>query len=181
MIDYQDLLNRARAHYQVAEARSISEISMLLETFGAEVFDFARYTEELVDEFVNPGLVVAAYSISDPALLASRANEVELRLAEWPPEEDDYKYSEEEAEWNAMQDELSGMQRVIVLVEQESGDQSAVGNFRVIGFAQWLRETLWAATGVLPRDPGGPDEESHLYYEAFALFDRPDCAPAPIS
>ncbi|MEU3333136.1 hypothetical protein ACF046_14975 [Glutamicibacter creatinolyticus] len=184
MTEYQELLKTAREHYGVNDAPRVSDAAELLATFGATTFDYAKFTEDLVDEFVNPALVVAAYDISAPELLASRALPVELEMTEWPPEEDeedyDYELTKVEAQWKTIQEELSGMRRAIVLLERAEGSPAAVGNFRVVGLAQWLRETLWAATGVVPRDPGGPDQNATLYAKAFALQGRPGCEPNQI-
>ncbi len=184
MTDYQELLQAARAHYGVCAATRVSEAAALLTSLGGKTFDFARFADDLIDEYVDPARVVAAYDISDPELLASRSLPVEREMTEWPPEEDedsyDVAFTKDEELWKTIQEELSGMRRAIVLLEEADGSTGAVGNFRIIGFAQWLRETLWAATGVVPRDPGGPDQSATLYEKAFALQGRPGCEPDPI-
>ncbi|MFD5274963.1 hypothetical protein ACFWHS_13615 [Glutamicibacter sp. NPDC058337] len=185
MADYQELLQAARAHYGVCAAPRVSEAAALITTLGGKTFDYARFADDLIDEYVDPTHVVAAYDISDPELLASRSLPVEREMMEWPPEDDedcyDCEFTEEESQWNTIQEELSGMRRAIVLLEHAEGNPEAVGNFRVVGFAQWLRETLWAAIGVVPRDPGGPDPRATLYEMAFALDGRPGCEPNPLS
>lgn len=184
MTDYQELLQAARAHYGVCAAPRVSEAAALLTSLGGKTFDYSRFAGNLIDEYVDSARVVAAYDISDPELLASRSLPVEREMMEWPPEEDEDSYdvvfTKDEELWNVIQDELGGMRRAIVLLEHAEGDAGAVGNFRVAGFAQWLRESLWAATGVVPRDPGWPDESATLYEKAFAMHGRPGCEPDPI-
>ncbi|CBT75251.1 MAG TPA: hypothetical protein DEX36_01030 [Glutamicibacter sp.] len=184
MTDYQELLQATRAHYGVCAAPRVSEAAALLTSLGGKTFDYSRFAGNLIDEYVDSARVVAAYDISDPELLASRSLPVEREMMEWPPEEDediyDVVFTKDEELWNVIQDELGGMRRAIVLLEHAEGDAGAVGNFRVAGFAQWLRETLWAATGVVPRDPGWPDESATLYEKAFAMHGRPGCEPDPI-
>ncbi|WP_435300280.1 hypothetical protein [Timonella sp. A28] len=171
MTAYQKLLDQARNTYHVAEIQGIEGVAHWLKTFGAVSFDYEKYTEALFDEFVNPELVVAAYTICDPALLASRARAIEHEMKEWPPEEDEYSGLPRD-EWDTIQDELSGMQRLIVLLERTSQNNTDIGNFRVAGFGQWLRETLWAATGVLPLDSGAITKESYLFTQAYELHKR---------
>ena len=75
-------------------------------------------------------------------------------------------------------DELSTLHRLIVVIESAETSLYAVGNFRVHGLGQWLREALWAATGVLPRDPGAPAKNPYFsvalsYWPDEVIFERP--------
>ena len=75
---------------------------------------------------------------------------------------------------------METLERAIVVLETTPAHHDRVGNFRVYGAAQWLRESLWAATGIVPRDPGSPDANSLLFGEAFTLAGRAPFAAAPI-
>lgn len=147
----------------------------------AEDFDFARHQEDLTDELADPDKVAGAILISDPALLLHRATPEEREKSEWPPENDGFAYPAEAAERNAIHDELGGLQRVIVLVEGSAEDPLLVGNCRVHGLAQSLREALWTATGILPRDPRSPSEDSELFEQGLALQGRTGSQASPLS
>lgn len=173
MTAYETLLAQARDHYQVPEATTVTAVDQLLGAWGAIPFDVTPHLDSLTDEFVDCSLLAAGYTIVDPPLLQARASVVEHDNAEWPPQEaDDFDFAPEVLAWNAIQNELAGLQRLIILIELAAADPARVGNFRVHGFGQWVRESLWAATGVLPKDPGSPDESSALYRQAFALQGR---------
>lgn len=176
MREYKTLLDLAQRHFKVPSCPTVSEAIALLQGFGATAFDFDTNQETLADEFVVRRLVVGAYTIHDPRLLKERATAEELQVAELSLEESEEdsgsEYPDESAEWNKIQDELSSLQRLIIVIEHGAEDPNMVGNFRVHGFGQWLRESLWAATGVLPRDPGSPSTESVLFGRAFDLAGR---------
>ncbi|MFC0581281.1 hypothetical protein [Micrococcoides hystricis] len=152
-----------------------------MESWNALEFDATPYYDSLIDEFMIRERIVGAFSLADPQLLAARATAEEIEQAEWPPEDTDFEYPPEVAEWVTIQEELAGLQRVIILLEAAPDDVTRIANFRVHGFGQWLRECLWAATGVLPRDPGSPDHNSVLYRKAFQLQGRGNGESAPIT
>lgn len=176
MSEYETLIEKAQRHFKVASCPSVSDAIALLQGFGATAFDFETNQDTLADEFVDRRFVVGAYTIHDPRLLKERATAEELQHAEWAvkdlEDESGIEYPAESAEWDQIQDELSTLQRLIVVIEHAAEDPNMVGNFRVHGFGQWLRESLWAATGVLPRDPGSPSENSVLFGRAFELAGR---------
>lgn len=176
MSEYKNLLDQAQRQFKVPSCPSVSEAIALLKGFGATAFDFETNQETLADEFVDRRYVVGAYTIHDPYFLKERATAEELQVAEWSLEESEedsgIEYPDEDAEWNQIQDELSSLQRLIIVLEHGAEDPTKVGNFRVHGFGQWLRESLWASTGVLPRDPGATNAESVLFGRAFELAGR---------
>ncbi|MFL4478626.1 hypothetical protein ACIPUB_10180 [Paeniglutamicibacter sp. ORCA_105] len=176
MSEYKILLDQAQRHFKVPSCPTVSDAIALLQGFGATSFDFETNQESLADEFVDRRYVVGAYTIHDPRLLKERATAEELQVAELSLEESeedtDIEYPDESAEWNQIQDELSSLQRLVIVIEHGAEDPNMVGNFRVHGFGQWLRESLWASTGVLPRDPGVPSTESVLFGRAFELSGR---------
>ncbi|MGL3806132.1 hypothetical protein ACSYDW_08555 [Paeniglutamicibacter sp. R2-26] len=176
MSEYKTLLDQAQRHFKVPSCPSVSEAIALLQGFGATAFDFETHQEALADEFVDRRLVVGAYTIHDPRLLNERATAEELEVAELPLEESDedtgIEHPDGSDEWNKIQDQLSSLQRLIIIIEHGAEDRNMVGNFRVHGFGQWLRESMWASTGVLPRDPGAPSTNSVLFGRAFELAGR---------
>jgi hypothetical protein len=176
MSEYKTLLALAQRHFKVPSCPTVSEAIALLQGFGATAFDFEANQETLADEFVDRRFVVGAYTIHDPRLLKERATAEEHQHAEWSLEESEedsgIEYPDEDAEWNQIQDELSSLQRLLIVIEHGAEDPNMVGNFRVHGFGQWLRESLWASTGVLPRDPGAPSAKSVLFGRAFELAGR---------
>lgn len=177
------LIASAREHCDVPEAITVEAASELIESFGAVPLDFNRYRNALVDEFVNPHLVVRAYTIHDATLLAGRATIEEREVFVADPDEDfdSLEYGAEQVEWTTFSHEIEVLERVHILLERAVDDLNRVGNFRVYGAGQWLRESLWAATGVLPRDPGAPDESSELFGRAFAYAGREKFAAEPIA
>ncbi len=177
------LLTAARAHYDVPEAHAIDDVVSLLAGYGASVIDFAPHEENLIDEFVNASLLVGAWTITDVELLESRATGEEHELFAEDPDEvfDPNEYGEAQAEWTTWAHELDTLKRLIVLLERDGSDPRAVGNFRVHGAGQWLRESLWAATGVVPRDPGAPGEDSALFGRGFELEGREAFVADPLN
>jgi hypothetical protein len=177
------LLARAREYYDVPEMTRVEAASELLETFGAVPIPFSRYRDSLVDEFVDPNLVVRAYTLHNAALLSARATDEERDVFTEDPDDefDPLEFGAAQAEWTTWAHQIEVLERVHILVERADDDADRVGNFRVYGAGQWLRETLWAATGVLPRDPGAPDAHSELFGRAFDYAGRAKFAADPIS
>ncbi len=178
----RELLAEARAFFKVPEATSVADVIDLLNSYGAKPIDFAVYDEDLADEFVDVSLVVGAWALTDAATLAALATDEERELfAEDPDEEfDPLEYGPDNKEWTTWAHEIDTLKRLIVVVEHDAGNRDAPGDFRVHGAGQWLRETLWAATGVLPRDPGSPTADSVLFLRAFAIDGREPGSPLPI-
>lgn len=168
------LLDRARQQYDVPAAVSVAEVVELLRDLGAGPIDFDRYRESLVDEFVDSDLVVVALTLADAVLLQQRATGEERAMFVPDPDEvfDPLEYGPEMVEWTTWSYEISALQRLLVLVERHPSDTDRVGGFRVYGPGQWLRESLWAATGIVPRDPGSPSDASALFGDAFELQGR---------
>lgn len=184
MSDERDgLLARARSYYDVPEMTTVEAASEFLESFGAVAIPFSRYRDSLVDEFVDPNLVVCVYTLYNAALLAARATDEERDVfAEDPDDEfDPLEFGAAQAEWTTWAHEVEVLERLHILVERADDDADRVGNFRVYGAGQWLREALWAATGVVPRDPGAPDADSELFGRAFAYAGRERFAADPVS
>jgi hypothetical protein len=177
-----ELLAEARAFFGVPAATAISGVVDLLEGYGAEPFDYVRHERNLVDEFVDPSLIVGAWTITDAQLLMTRATDVEREhLTEDPDDDfDPLEYGPENEEWTTWVYEIGTLRRLIVLIEHHAGNRDEPGNFRVHGAGQWLRETLWAATGVVPRDPGPTTVDSVLFLRAFVLDGRKAGSALPI-
>lgn len=176
------LLDRARQQYGVPAAVSVAEVVDLLRGLGAEPVDFERYRDSLVDEFVDSDLVVVALALANAVLLEQRATREERAMFVPDPDEvfDPLEYGAEMVEWTTWSYEMSALQRLLVLVERHPRDADRVGGFRVYGPGQWLRESLWAATGVVPRDPGSPSDASALFGDAFELHGRRRFEAAPV-
>lgn len=182
MSTYSQLLKEARAHYRVPAVRTMGEATDYLTTLGAKSINFKAYRENLVDEFVDAGLVIGAFTIFAPDLLQQRATGEERE--QFFDDSDDFdplEYGVENKDWTIYAHEVAVLQRVIVVLECDAQAPDQLGSFRVFGGGQWLRESLWAATGVVPRDPGAPSSESGLFSRAFAFFDREPLAPSPVS
>lgn len=180
---YPALLQRARAAYGVPAAERVEDVLALLAALGAVPIDFNRYQGSLADEFVDPDLVVSAVTILDPALLEQRATSIDRQYIDGLPDEelDPFEYGPDQVEWTTWSHEMETGARLIVLIERDPADPQRAGHCRVVGAGQWLREALWAATGVLPRDPGAPAPgEAELYGDAFELSGRQRFVAAPI-
>lgn len=135
-----------------------------------------------MDDFVASDYVVAAFTLADAAVLQQRATEEERAMFVPDPDEmfDPLEYGAEMVEWTTWSYEMSVLQRLLVLVERHPRDADRVGGFRVYGPGQWLRESLWAATGVVPRDPRSPSDASSLFGDAFELHGRGRFEAAPV-
>ena len=177
------LLRRARAEYGVPAAERVEEMAAFLAGLGAVPIDFDRYWESLADEFVDPELVVSAVTILDPALFQQCGTRFDREYVDDQPDEefDPLDYGPDQVEWTTWSHEIETGARLIVLIERDPNDPGRTGHCRVLGAGQWLREALWAATGVLPRDPGAPASgEAELYGDAFELAGRERFMAAPI-
>jgi hypothetical protein len=160
MQDMERLIAAARAAYAVPAATTVEDVVRLLAGWGASAFPYESVIDSLADEFVDRSTIVGAWTLADAAL-ADRATPEEREAFGPDPDEvfDPDEYGPENAWWTTIGHEMEIMQRLIVLLERAAGDPETVGGFRVHGAGQWLRESLWAATGVLPRDPGAPHGE----------------------
>jgi hypothetical protein len=178
---YADLLVAARCLFGVNEITRVDDLHRYLKSFGAVPLSFGRYRSDLVDEFVVERLVVLALTLKNGDLLRARATGEELKIFVADPnaEFDPLEYGEDQLEWTTFAHEVDILERIHILVERDERDPDRVGNFRVYGAGQWLRESLWAATGVVPRDPGAPAENSTLFGDAFVFKGRERFAAAP--
>ncbi|PDQ34874.1 MAG: hypothetical protein B5766_08925 [Candidatus Lumbricidophila eiseniae] len=182
MGSYDALLSEAREHFGVEPAVTLTDVVGLLRSLGAVPFDFNGYRDDLLDEFVDRDFVVGAYTLADPSLLRRRATveEIEHFTADPDEEFDPLEYGVEQAERTLLFREIEILARLIIILEHDRESAELVGNFRVYGAGQWLRETLWAASGIVPRDPGAPSEESELFGCAFAHVGRSRFEAAPL-
>ncbi len=181
---YRELVIQARQAYEVPETESIADVVALLDTWTATPMTVGAFEGNLFDEYVDEALVVYQASINDEHLIAAHLTQDE-RDGFFPddsdPDEPESTDDDGESDngWAAVSDELDAAQRVIVILERDQTDSQRVGNYRVHGAGQWVRESLWAATGILPRDPGST--ASDLYSQAIELVrpERPDVPVAP--
>jgi hypothetical protein len=182
MDTYETLLAKARSHFGVQSASSVSDIAALLQSLGAERFEYEGHRDQLEDEFVDWNLVVGAYSLTEASMLRRLATDEEVENFTADPDEvfDPLEFGTDEAEWTLFAREVETLARLIVIVERNPQVETVAGNFRVFGAGQWLRETLWAATGVVPRDPGAPSIKSELFGHAFRHVGRKPFHAAPI-
>ncbi|MHA7270264.1 hypothetical protein [Arthrobacter sp. HLT1-20] len=174
MASYDTLLGEARGHFGVKPAVTCTDAISLLESLGAVAFSFDTHRDDLIDEFVDPSLVIGAYTLAQPSLLRRRATPEEKENFTASPNDtfDPLEYGAERAEWTLLAREIETLARLVVVLERDPESEEFLGNFRVYGAGQWLRETLWAASGVVPRDPGEPSAESELFGRAFAYVGR---------
>jgi hypothetical protein len=151
------LIAAAREAYAIPATPTVEDVVRLLVDWGAGPLPLEPVLDELTDEFVDRPMVVGAWTLTDAAL-AERATPEEREAFGPDPDEvfDPDEYGPENAWWTTIAHEMEIMQRLIVFVERAADGTGTVGGFRVYGAGQWLRESLWAATGILPRDPGAP-------------------------
>lgn len=183
MNTYEQLIREARHEYGVDAAITIDEITHFLESLGAVPLSLERYWLDLVDEFVDPQLLAGAVTLYAPALIQDRANtEEKINFIIDPGEEfDPLEFGEQNREWTTYSHEIEGLQRLHIVLEHALDQPDRLGNFRIYGGGQWLRETLWAASTVLPRDVGSPDPRSVRFRSAFSYFDREPFTSAPVA
>lgn len=179
---YQELLSRARIKYQVPSASEIPELRTFLLSIGFEKFELSPFRTALIDEFVDESHLVLCMSMVNPEWLASMATPAEREnVSEYltdPWDTNEYPGSKD---WTLLSDELSRFSRVIILVERSKEFPNLVGNFKVYGQAQVFRESVWAATGCIPRDVGYPLENAELFREAFKFFDLAPFQSRPLN
>jgi len=177
------LLTAARAHYAVPAATTLTEVAALLETWGGIELPLERFAANVFDEFVDASLVTSLFTILNAPLLKARATaEEQQHIFSADPDEpfDPNEYGADQADWTTYSHQMETLERAIIILEAAPTAPDHVGNFRVYGAAQWLRESLWAATGIVPRDPGSPDANSYLFGEAFTVAGRDPFAAAPM-
>ena len=145
-------------------APTIAEASDLIEQWGAKPFDIAPHLDWFLDEHVDAKLVVASFTFVDPVALREHATEEEQQVFVRDPDDvfDPLEYGSDQEELTTLAHEIETLDRIVVTLERASDDPARVGGFRVWGAGQWLRERLWAVTGVVPRDPGSVDRSSQL-------------------
>src|SRR6218665_3723831 len=182
MGSYDALLSGAREHFGVEPAVTLTDVVGLLRSLGAVPFDFNGYRDDLLDEFVDRDFVVGAYTLADPSLLRRRATveEIEHFTADPDEEFDPLEYGVEQAERTLLFREIEILARLIIILEHDRESAELVGNLRVYGAGQWLRETLWAASGIVPRDAAPGPQESEVFGCAFAHVGRSRFEAAPL-
>lgn len=176
------LLAEARAQFGVPAATSIGDVVRLMVGWGAEPIGSQRFIESLIDEYVDESLIVGAWTIWNPELFQAHATLDERALSLEDPDEifDPYEYGADQVEWTIWGHEKDLLQRVFVVLERRADNPYLPGNFRVHGASQWLREVLWAATGVVPRDVGGESRFDSLFARAFAFEGRAPLTSLPL-
>lgn len=180
MADYEHLLDEARLRYRVPPLTTVPAVAAWLIELGATRLDFERYAEDLVDEFVEGRLVVGAFVLHAPGLLQERATLEEREHFVDDEPFDPNEYGAENAEWTTLSHDVATLRSLIIVLEQDHEDAAKPGNYRVYGAGQWLRESLWAATGVVPFDPGAPSDMSDLFGRAFPFVNRAPLSPFPL-
>ncbi|GAB3259150.1 hypothetical protein [Kineosporia babensis] len=140
---------QARDYYQVPDASTVADAVRLLKSWGAEPMPVGTQEGSFFDEYVEEDLVVFQARITDQEFISAHITALEVEGFGDGDESDDDPEDE------------SG---IVVILERSRDDATKVGNFRVHGPGQWVREALWAATGVVPRDP--VDATSDLYRRA---------------
>ncbi|MFE5307266.1 hypothetical protein [Isoptericola sp. NPDC056573] len=180
---YTELLAQARQELGVPEAAGITDVVALLGAWGATPMPVGSFDTNLCDEYVDEALVVYQASIDDVHLIAEHLTDDEREG--FSPDDSDEGSDDLEAtntgatdDWSEVSDDLDAGRRVIVLLERDRADSTQVGNFRVHGAGQWIRERLWAATGVLPRDPGSSGSDFYSQALDLARPGRPDVPTA---
>ncbi|MGM0928515.1 MAG: hypothetical protein ACQEXN_02240 [Actinomycetota bacterium] len=164
------LIAAARQQAGIAPCPLLQDVSKLLHSrYAAEPLPVASIPDQdyANDEHVNEKLVAALYTITDPAVIRSISSPQELEMfAPDEDEEEEYSYPVEPGLefYSRMNEEHGTLQRVSVLLEHAAGNPDRVGNFRVYGAGQLLREVLWAATGLLGRDTGVPTGALYSQY-----------------
>ncbi|MDQ1308034.1 MAG: hypothetical protein QG671_3868 [Actinomycetota bacterium] len=180
MHEMERLIAAAREVHAVPAAPAVEDVLRLLAGWGADPLPLQPVLHALADEFVDRSLAIGAWTLADAAVLAERATPEEREVFAPYPDEvfDPDEYGPENTWWTKIAHEMQIMHRLIVLVERAANDPETVGGFRVYGAGQWLRESLWAATGVLPRDPGAPNGE---HFRAALRLARGDELAEPLA
>lgn len=181
--DSAQLLRLAREHYDVPELADLNATISWLRSLGASPVEAEVHAEHFLDEHVDRNLVTSMLTINDRDLVRSHlsgrdrefyhSNALDAELDGFDPDE----YGIEKKAETIFNHEV-GIDRLLIVLERAIDDENAVGNFRVFGAGQWLRETLWAGTGVVPRDVGGGD--SDLLGDACVLAGRERWTSDPI-
>ncbi|MBF4576258.1 hypothetical protein [Frondihabitans sp. VKM Ac-2883] len=130
-----------------------------------------------MDEHVDRDLVVATLTILDADLMRRRALPEEIDRLEWDEPFDPLEYGRENEAETRFAHELA-FPRLLIFLERMPDDATRLGNYRVYGPGQWLRDSLWAATGVVPRDTA--NSENDLFGDACVLEGRARFASKPI-
>lgn len=118
------------------------------------------------DEYVNPELVSSILTIHDEQFIRNHATseEKEMLQVDEPMDPKEFQRDPDDPEELWLMDFEIGAQRLLIVLEHEVSNEHRLGNFRIYGAGQWLREALWAAIGVVPLDPG--TEEGELFSKA---------------
>lgn len=183
-----DLAAQARERWGLPWCPDLASVRRLLtERFAARPYALSsvRHSELGAEGLNAPDLVVEVLAVEGEEV---RALTTDVELAHLLPEDEDERELEESCrQWSAESVELAREEQrlqlghlAIVVLERSRDDELALGNFRVIGPGQRLREQLWAATGIAPKDSGPIDGD--LYRLAWATqHARPAPHPDPQS
>lgn len=179
---YQLLLEAARRERAVPPAETLVDMDRFLSSVGGQAFDPGSGIDDLADEFTDRSMVAQVYTITDDRLLSERASAEEREMfADEDEPFDPLEYGPEQAEWTRILHEMETLKRLVIIVERSKDDPARVGGFRVHGAGQWLRESLWAASGVVPRDPGSPSPASGRFAQAFIHVGRAPFESDPLA
>ncbi|MFT8639439.1 hypothetical protein [Bifidobacterium sp.] len=161
------LHERARADYGVPALDSYDAVITWLESLGATHLALHKHWEGHYDEFVHPKRVSDILTIADEEFIRTHASQEEHEniLNDAPDDPSEYQRPADEPEDLWLMDFEIGAKRLLILLERHPRNPDKLGNYRIYGAGQWLREALWAATGVLPLDPGS--EEGELFRQTF--------------
>lgn len=173
--DANQLLRLGREALDVPELSDLNEIEQWLRNLGARDVDID--VSGFMDEHVDRDLVVATLTILDADLMRRRALPEEIDRLEWDEPFDPLEYGQENEAETRFAHELA-FPRLLIFLERMPDDDTRLGNYRVYGPGQWLRDSLWAATGVVPRDTA--NSENDLFGDACVLEGRARFASKPI-
>lgn len=172
--EWSELLSAAQRRYDIRALPTLNDVYDFLEALGALPLTEGTRDDLIAgDEFVDPKWVVAAFTMTDNEIdLAARATPEETENFVDDPDDtfDPMEFGPDEKAWTVFQHELSTLRRICVVLERDPIDAERLFQFRVYGAGQWLREVMWAATGILPRDLGDP--HSALFHRAIRLSGR---------
>jgi len=133
-----------------------------------------------MDEYVDRDLVTDALTVNDRSLVFTRGNDCDRDhyFANVDDDDDPLEYGPENEASTRFSIEL-GTDRLLVFLERAADDPAALGNIRVYGPGQWLREALWAGTAVIPRECG--PSHSDLFGDGYVLagYERFELRPIP--
>lgn len=168
MDDAATVLAQARALGNIEPTTLLAEIeARLIRDYRAEPIAVESISAEdyANDEHVDESVIVGLLTITDPSVIDSISSDEEKeQLDEDEDEDEEWDGPVFDDIYSVMNEEHGSLKRVSVLLERDPANAANVGNFRVYGGGQKLREWLWAKTGILPRDHGPVDGELFRRY-----------------